>query len=193
MKHKGTQVIETKNLVLRPFEHKDIEAVYKNWTSDPEVTQYLTWNSHKSLEDSEQYVYECITNYNEHENFYNWAIVLKEIDEPIGSIGAVNVDDFSEKVEVGYCIGRNWWNKGIMTEALGAVIDYFFNEIGTNRIEAKHDIVNVASGKVMIHCGLKYEGRQKQSQRNNRGLIDVDLYGLISSDYRRRSRGNKYE
>lgn len=56
---------------------------------------------------------------------------------------------------IGYCIGRKWWKQGITSEALKAVIDFLFDEVKTNRIEARHDPRNPNSGLVMKKCGMK--------------------------------------
>ncbi len=65
MQHKGTQVLETERLILRPFQAKDVEAVFQNWTSDDKVTTYLTWPTHQTLQDTEDYVQFCIQSYSQ--------------------------------------------------------------------------------------------------------------------------------
>ena len=89
-----------------------------------------------------------ISNY-DNNNVYNWVIELKETNEAIGSISVVNLEEMNKSCEIGYCIGSEYWSKGITTEALQNVIDYLFREVGVNRICAKHDIENMASGEVM--------------------------------------------
>lgn len=89
---------------------------------------------------------------------YQWAIELKEIHEPIGSISAVKTDDRTGSATIGYCIGRNWWGRGITAEALREVIAFFFQEVGMNCVNACHDPRNPNSGKVMRKCGMTYEG-----------------------------------
>jgi ribosomal-protein-alanine N-acetyltransferase len=84
---------------------------------------------------------------------------------------------------LGYCIGKEWWHLGIMTEALGSVIKYLFEEVGMNRIEARHDTNNPNSGKVMLKCGMKYEGTMRQADMNNQGLSDCSLYAILAEDY----------
>ena len=183
MNHKGTKRIETKNLILRKFELSDAEAMYKNWANDSEVTNFLTWKPHDSIEVSKDILKKWIDKY-KNKNFYQWAIVLKSNgDEPIGSIGIVHQDEKIEMVRVGYCIGRKWWKQGITSEALNALIKYFINEIGANRIEARHDPLNPNSGKVMIKCGLKYAGTMRKADINNQGLCDCSMYALLAEDY----------
>lgn len=181
--HRGTQTIETENLILRPFNKNDIPYVFKNWASDEEVVKYLTWPAHNEIKMSEIYVKSELKQYVNRDH-YNWAIVLKGLNEPIGSIGAVEIDHRAEKVEIGYSLGKKWWNKGLMTEALNTVIKYFFDVVSVNRVEAKHDVENEASGKVMLKSGLQFEGRSKESDWNNRGIVDTDLYGLTKSEYK---------
>ena len=86
-------------------------------------------------------------------------------------------------LQVGYCIGSKWWHQGITSEALGAVIPFLFEEVGANRIEARHDPNNPRSGDVMRKCGLKYEGTLRQADYNNQGIVDVCIYGLLRDEY----------
>ena len=182
MKHLGTKTIETDRLVLRRFEVSDAEAMYRNWANDREVTKYLTWPVHADPEVTGALLETWVKEY-ENDHYYQWAIGLKERNgEPIGSISVVHSRDDIEMVHIGYCIGRAWWNQGIMTEALSAVIDFFFDEVEVNRVECRHDPNNPNSGKVMQKCGMKYEGTMRSADRNNQGICDASLYGLLRSD-----------
>ena len=69
-----------------------------------------------------------------------------------------------------------------MTEALGAVIDFLFDEVGYHRIESLHDPNNPHSGDVMRKCGMRYEGTLRQADRNNQGVCDACYYGLLKSE-----------
>lgn len=183
MNHKGTKKIETENLILRRFEISDAEAMYNNWASDDEVTKYLTWDSHSSVEVSKDILNIWIDEYN-NLNSYNWAITLKEDENnPIGSISVVKLNDEIGIVQLGYCIGQKWWNKGVTSQALNALIKFFIEEVGANRIEARHDPVNINSGKVMLKCGMKFEGTMRQCDRNNQGICDTSMYALLAQDY----------
>ena len=181
MRHLGTQRIETPRLILRRFSIEDAQPMFDNWASDPEVTKYLTWPAHGSVEVSRWVVNDWISHYEE-DTFYQWAIVPKELDQPIGSISVVSRNDEAELVHIGYCIGKNWWHRGIMTETLQAVIDFFFDEVGVNRVETRHDPDNPNSGAVMRKCGMKYEGTLRQSDRNNQGICDAAWYGILRED-----------
>ena len=89
---------------------------------------------------------------------YILAIVLKESGEVIGNILQCNgTNRYMNTVEVGYAIGKKYWNKGYMSEALKAMIDLLF-ESGVHKVNACHIPENIASGRVMEKCGMKYEG-----------------------------------
>ncbi len=182
MKHTGTQKLETERLILRRFKIEDADAMYKNWASDSEVTKFLMWPPHESPEVSLGITEDWLKQYSDN-SYYQWAIVLKENgDEPIGSISAVSVKEEISAVHIGYCIGKKWWHKGITSEALKAVMDYFFDVVGVNRIESRHDPRNPNSGKVMKKCGMKYEGTLRSADWNNQGICDACYYALLKSE-----------
>lgn len=84
--------------------------------------------------------------------------------------------------EIGYCLGRAYWGRGIMPEALCAVLDFMFDEAGFNRIAACHDVGNPKSGRVMEKSGMKYEGTLRQAGKNNQGICDIACYAVLRSD-----------
>ena len=182
MKHCGTQKLETDRLVLRRYVKEDAAAMYQNWASDQEVTRFLTWPAHSSLEVSQSVTEDWVHQYS-NENYYHWAIVLKDNgDEPIGDIAVVNMKENISMVHIGYCIGRTWWHRGITSEALKAVMDFLFDVVDANRIEARHDPGNPHSGNVMKKCGMKYEGTLRSSDWNNQGVCDACCYALLKSE-----------
>ncbi|MGF0110246.1 GNAT family N-acetyltransferase [Clostridium sp. SGI.024] len=183
MKDLGTKTIETERLILRRFKMEDAEAMYKNWASDAEVTKFLTWPPHSSNEVTKKVLQDWINNY-EKDDFYQWAIILKENgEEPIGTISVVDKDEEVNMVHIGYCIGTKWWNRGVTSEALMAIIKFFIKEVGVNRVESRHDPNNPNSGKVMMKCGMKYEGTMRQADINNQGICDYSMYGILAKEY----------
>ncbi len=182
MNHQGIITIETNRLLLRAFRLDDAPVAYKNWTSDDRVTEFLRWQTHSDLSVTEGVIEDWIEQ-SKSPDFYTWAIVLKEIDEPIGSISVVDKNEKLDMVHVGYCIGYKWWHQGITSEALQAIIAFFFNEVGVNRIEAQHDPNNPHSGDVMKKCGMKYEGTLRQADYSNKGIVDAAMYSLLRSEW----------
>lgn len=182
MNHQGTKTITTARLILRKFELTDAEAAFRNWTSDARVTEFLRWKTHTDLSVTERVIGDWVAE-SEQPDFYQWAIVLKELGEPIGTISVVGINEDLGILHIGYCIGSRWWHRGITAEAFAAVIDFLFGEIGANRIEAWHDPANPHSGGVMKKCGLRYEGTLRQVDFSNRGIVDACVYGILKSDW----------
>lgn len=183
MNFKGTEIIETNRLILRPFVIEDAYYIFNNWASDDEVTKYLLWPTHKDISISDRIVNEWVGNYS-NKKYYQWAIVEKaNSKEPIGCIGVNNeIDDILKTAHIGYCIGRKWWHRGITSEALMSVIAYLFDEVGLNRIESRHDPKNSNSGAVMKKCGMKYEGTLRQADWNNQGICDASYYSILKEE-----------
>lgn len=182
MEHKGTIQIETERLLLRQFTTNDIQPSFDNWTSDGKMTEFLRWQTHQAIADTERVLKDWIGNY-KRKSFYQWAIALKETDEPIGTISVVDMDERTGKVHIGYCIGSKWWNKGYTSEAFANIIPFFFHDVKVNRIESQHDPNNPNSGKVMKKCGLSFEGVMRKADWSNKGIVDAAMYGLLAEDF----------
>lgn len=148
MNHRGTILIETPRLILRPFAMEDCEAAFRNWESDEKTTEFLRWKPAKSVEETAAVMQSWVERYVE-SSFYQWAIVPKALDEPIGSMSVVGMKEETCTLHLGYCIGSRWWRKGYTSEALAAILPYLFDVVGAQRIESQHDPDNPNSGKVM--------------------------------------------
>lgn len=180
MEHKGSKVLTTRRLILRPFRADDAEEMFRNWASDPEVTKFLTWTPHKNIEETRA----LLTLWEEEAKkpeTYHWAITFA--GELIGDIALVAVH--GENALTGYCLSRKFWGKGIMTEAYSAVLKYLFEEVGFHRIESCHSLENPASGKVMEKCGLKFEGVRRKAFRllSTGKWTDIAYRAILEEDY----------
>ena len=182
MKHKGTVTIETDRLILRKFTTNDIKPSFKNWASDTKVTKFLRWQTHTNISITEGVLNDWINEYKK-TDFYQWAIILKDINEPIGTISIIDIFEKIEKVHIGYCIGSKWWDFGYTSEAFSAIISFLFEQVEVKRIESQHDPENVNSGRVMKKCGLIYEGTLRKADWSNKGIVDACIYGILASDY----------
>ena len=181
MNRTGTQTIETRRLTLRRFRPEDAEPMFRNWASDPEVTRFLTWPPHASAGVTAQLLENWIGRYGDG-GFFNWAIEWKETGEVIGNISVVKLDAEKESADMGYCMGKAWWGRGIMPEALRAVEDYLFDTVGLKRIAACHDVNNPKSSRVMAKAGMKKEGVLRGAGKNNLGICDEAWYAILKSD-----------
>lgn len=185
LNNKGTKIIKTKRLILRPFIIEDAEKMFENWASDKEVSKYLSWSAHEDVNSTKLCIENWVNSYSSKET-YHWVIACKDTpNEVIGSIGIVRIDSYLEQGEIGYCLSKKYWNKGITSEALKAIIDYLFDECGFVRLSAYHDVLNTFSGKVMKKCGMQLEGTFRNFEKNNKGeFCTVTQYAILNSDHR---------
>jgi len=173
------QTLHTPRLILRAFTETDAEDIF-SWASDERVTMFLGWLPHERIEETKQALAGWIGQYeNDH---YGWAIEFG--GKVIGRIHTNYVSRQHRRCELGYYIGHDYWNKGLMTEALSGVLEYFFNEVGLNRVEAIYEPDNPASGRVMQKCGMKYEGTLRQFFRCRDGsFADGLLCAVLKEDF----------
>ncbi len=182
MTHKGTQTITTERLKLRRFTVEDARDMYDNWASDPRVTKFLSWEPHASPEATAALLQDWVNGY-EKANCYNWVMVYE--GQCIGSISVVRYSDKHEYAELGYCMGYDYWNKGLMTEAAKAVIAFLFEEVGCHRVVIRHAVKNPASGRVAQKCGLTYEGTERGVFKNREGeFLDIAFYAILREEFR---------
>lgn len=180
MEHKGSKVLTTARLVLRPFRESDAEEMYRNWASDPEVTKFLTWPPHKNVDETRALL-KLWEEESKNPETYHWAITLG--GEVVGDIALVLVK--GERAVTGYCLAKKCWGKGLMTEAYREVLRYLFEEVSFHRIEATHSAENPASGKVMEKCGLLYEGTARKAFRllSTGAWTDIIHRAILREDY----------
>jgi len=170
------ETLETNRLLLRKFRMEDVPEVFANYASSDAVTRFMTWPTHASTDVTREYLQSVLKNYASGKS-YEWAVVLKEPGETIGAVSIIRINEEDDSAEIGYCIGERFWNKGIMTEAAGAVLAFIREKMKPGRVLALHDINNPASGAVMRKCGMTFAKRQ-EGHRNNQGVCTVDVYEL---------------
>jgi len=180
--HKGTVTLETERLILRRFTVEDADVMFRNWAADPKVAEYMTWYPHESVDVTRELVASWVEDYAKVNNYF-WCIVLREIGEPIGSISVSGGNEAAFSAEIGYGMSRAHWGKGIMLEALRAVIRFLFAEVGFYRIHAKHDVRNPKSGRVMEKCGMQYEGTLRGAYYNKGQFADCKQYAILRPDF----------
>lgn len=166
--------METERLTLRPFREEDAQPMFDNWATDPEVTRFLTWPVHASVDVSRSVLRGWIDAARP-----EWCIEPKELGEAMGSIGVVNVD--GDVIEVGYCLSRKCWGRGYVAEALRAVIPYLF-ACGAKRVVAKHDVNNPNSGRVMQKAGMTWLENRRACVSPALGERDLVVYHIDRSE-----------
>lgn len=180
-------VLETPRLILRRLEMRDAPDIYE-YGRDPQVAQHVLWDAYTSVSEARGYVRFMLRKYRAGEPS-SWGIEEKATGRVVGTIGYMWYQRENNACEIGYSLARRLWNKGLMTEALSAVIQYSFEVLRLHRLEAQHETDNGASGAVMRKCGMLKEGTLRGRLYNKGKYVDVDLYGMLREDYAARTRG----
>ena len=181
--NKEFPIIETERLILRKIQNNDIAKLLEYW-SDDTVTMYMNINSFKSLEEV-MYMVNLLNDLFNEDEAIRFAIHSKELDKIIGTCGfnsGLKQEDFIG--EIGYEIGREFWGKGFMKEALRALINYGFQDLSLNRIEAYVMINNEASCGILETLGFKQEGMLREHGNYKGKLWDEYIYSLLKREWR---------
>ena len=170
--------MKTERIHLRRWQESDAETLFK-YASDPDIGPRAGWPPHQSVEDSLEVIWNFFS------NEATWAIVLNETNEPIGCIGYLphtssNIPIGENDCEVGYWVGKPYWNKGICTESLQLLLDYCTNVMHFENIWADYFTGNPASGRVMQKCGFHDTG--KLHRCNNLVGGDKDMVHIYKLD-----------
>ena len=178
--------LETEHLLLRKPRVKDAGDVFR-YASDPEVARYVLWDAHKDLQETRFYLRGLIRRARQGYPS-SWVVTLRESGQVIGTIGYVWYSYDYRSAELGYSLSREYWNRGLATEALKAVIDESFRSLPLNRIEAQYDLRNPASGRVMEKSGLRQEGILRDRLINKGEFVSVGIYAVLRSDWEKSQR-----
>ena len=166
--------IETERIILREFKLGDEYEMFSNWAHDPEVIKYLTWPIHESIEVTRSIIQSWVNQYQDPTTI-RFGITLKDSGELVGGIDVVKYIDGVP--EVGYCMAKKCWNKGIMTEVFSAFKDYLFS-LGLKKIFIRAEDENIGSNKVIQKNGFKFVGT-KNIEKNGRPCV-INCYELSS-------------
>lgn len=170
--------LETRRLILRPFVMEDLDD-FNEYAKHPEVGPAAGWKPHESREESAAILQEFCKAGN------LWALVLKETNHVIGSIG-LHPDDRREKncYMVGYVLSAAQWGNGLMPEAVRAVEAYAFQILSLPILTIYHFPFNNRSRRVIEKCGFRYEGTLRASfTRYDNILLDECCYSLTAEEY----------
>lgn len=182
MKAIGTRMLQTYRLILRSFVESDAEAMFQNWASSAENLTYVTWNPHPDVEVTRNSIRNWVASYT-NPNYYKWTICLKENPEQvIGDISIVEMDEIDSSCEIGYVLGKNYWCRGMMTEALKAVLDFCFTQAGFQKIRARYASLNPASGRVMEKAGMSYLKTITNGVERKDYVADLIYYQISRED-----------
>lgn len=184
-------VLETKRLILRPLQASDRDDLFE-YTQDEETARYVTWNANQTIEQAEQFLNYVLSNYAQGKEA-PWAIEWKETGKMIGTIDFIHLLlDENKQAELGYALSRQFWGKGIVTEAVECVMAYGFEELKLERIQARCMEGNIGSARVIEKVGMTYEGTLRRLIFIKEAFHDVKMYSLLRDEYVTMRQGSEY-
>jgi RimJ/RimL family protein N-acetyltransferase len=145
--------LETPRLILRKPCMDDAPLIFSAYARDTEVTRYLTWHPHETVEDTRAFLTRTLRAWDEGAA-YTWAITLRDSGTLVGMID-VRLECHAN---LGYVLARPYWNRGYMTEAVRAVVEWALAQEEVSRVWAVCDVENVASARVLEKAGMEFEG-----------------------------------
>ena len=173
--------LESSRLLLRRITMQDLDDVFEIY-SNKEVMLYFAdrFPFEKSTE-AETMIREYEEALTNHWSM-RWGIVLKESGKLIGTCGFHALSEYDKRIEVGYDLNRNYWQKGIMTEALSLIINHAFGCSDVNRIEAMVEPPNTGSRALLEKLGFQYEGTLRKHEMCRGDFVDIQMFSLLQED-----------
>ncbi len=173
--------LETERLKLRAIKKSDVNDI-NEYASNPRTSQYLLWEKHKSLEYTKRFVDIILARYKIGE-YHDWAIILKENQKMIGTCGFTRIDEENGVAEIGYVLNPVYWGNGYATEAAKKMVDFAFNVLEVNRVEARFIFGNDASMSVMKKIGMKFEGYLREFQLVKGSYRTIGISSILKREY----------
>lgn len=185
------ETLSTNRLVLRKILYDDVEFVRKHF-GDEEVCRYMVDNEPiTTLEEAEEIIKWSHSDHTKPSN-NRWLIVLKETNQPIGTIGYHRWDPNNSIAEIGYDLSKEYWKQGLMNEAMELVLQFGFEKMGLNRIQAFVHIENIASYNILKKNSFCCEGIIRDMYFFRGKYHDHYLMSLLMKEYKRSCRVQPY-
>ncbi|HUK51314.1 MAG TPA: GNAT family protein [Terriglobales bacterium] len=171
--------IDTRRLALRGLTESDIAFLFQHF-SKREVNEFSSENDLTTIDEAKELYAKYVA---PRSTLFRLGMVLKKTGELIGTLGFYGIDHENARATVGFDLAKQYWGKGLMGEALGALLDYGFREMRLNRIEATVDPSNTRCLRVLGRCGFAREGVQRQKSYYKGAYHDDAIYSLLRSEW----------
>ncbi len=172
-------IIETEQLLLRPIEIKDANALF-NYRSDAIANKFQGFIP-KNLEDVYEFINKTTTEFNIIESWFQLVIEERNSNQIIGDIGVHFIDE--HQVELGITLAKIQQGKGFATEALKVLITYLIEKLNKHRITASIDPENTSSIKLFERLGFRKEAHFKESLLINGKWTDDLIYAILKKEW----------
>jgi RimJ/RimL family protein N-acetyltransferase/putative methionine-R-sulfoxide reductase with GAF domain len=174
---------EGERVILRKMKPEDIHSIFE-YAKNPNVTKYITWYAHESLNDSKKFIDYALSSY-EKGVLEPLALILKsDPDKVIGSVGLMAASPRNRILELAYAMGEDYWGNGYVYEASKLLIEYAFKHYAVERIQCRCEPLNAGSERIMQKLGMTFEGINYASMYNKGVAKDLKMYALLRRDFR---------
>jgi [ribosomal protein S5]-alanine N-acetyltransferase len=172
--------LETDRLLLRKITLDDVQDMYA-YCSDEKVAEYVTWDTHQSISDTTAFVKYALNQYSS-KKVAPWGIEYKENQKLIGTIDFVSWQTNHKTAEIGYVLARDYWGRGLVTEAAKEIIKFGFNHMNLVRIQARCFEENIGSERVMEKTGMQFEGILRKAMLIKGKHRNLKMYSIIKEE-----------
>jgi len=171
----------SERLILRPLQHEDANDVFQ-YASQPIVSRFLSWSPHETLADSHDFIASARAGYRAG-RVAPWGIEHRADKKLIGTITFLTYSPVHALADIGYVISPDYWGQGIAPEAARTLIQYGFETLSLNRIEAQCRLENQASSRVLEKAGLKGEAVLRQRFQVEGTFHDSHLFSILYDEW----------
>lgn len=176
--------LETERCIIRPVVLGDEPGIFP-LASDPQIARYTTFfgpKIHTSSLETREFIERCFK-MPRGEYGMTWVILEKYNHQIIGLICLFGYSSVHRKAEFGYVLSPTHWGMGIVTEVSKALITYVFTELNLLRLQATVDPENIGSERVLIKCGMRYEGLLRNYYIVHDICRNRAIYALTREDF----------
>jgi len=180
-------VLETRRFLLRPATRDDAADMFRIM-SDPQVTRYFGRLPMATLAEAQERVQAIQADFQQHDGV-RWAIADHTRDRLIGTCGFWRLVKPHDRAEIGYELAQECWGQGVMTEAVGAMLQFGFTHMGLHTVEAQIHPANNGSRRVLEKLGFVQEGyfRENYFDLIEADFTDTAVYSLLKKDWMSRT------
>ncbi|MBR5938401.1 MAG: GNAT family N-acetyltransferase [Clostridiales bacterium] len=173
--------LQSERLLLREITEQDVDDVFEIYSNKEVMLYFADRFPFEKISEAETMIREYAEALSKNWTM-RWGIVLKENGKLIGTCGFHAISDYDKRIEIGYDLNRDYWQKGIMTEALSLIIDHAFRYTDVNRIEAMIEPPNIGSRALLEKLGFQYEGTLRKHEMCRGDFVDIQMFSLLRED-----------
>jgi RimJ/RimL family protein N-acetyltransferase len=174
-------VLRTERLLMRQITESDGEGLFAIFADD-QVTEHYAWDTFTSIGQGHELAARTVAQFRQQEAI-RWGLLLPDSPHIIGTCGYTRWNQENHFAVLGYDLARPYWRRGLMSEAVAAVLRLGFEQTVLHRVEATVMAGNTASAAVLTRAGFQLEGILRGRALKQGEFRDVQIFGLTRQDW----------